>query len=146
MVPSALSEPAPVRVTVLPLDVVPVVGCEEVRVGAGVRVVVVAGRLVVDVRGAEVVGRGAGAVVAGAGDGVVATGTSFSVGCAAVSALASWMSRLRDVSCASVSFFFSVHAARSTDSVSTAVARVIYCDMNPPLNRVPLRGADPVYR
>jgi len=87
--------------------------------------------------GADLAGveRGAVALADGAGAGVFVAGTSFSAGFAAVSALASCMSRLSVESCASVSFFFSpLHAARAT-SASTAGtatnvrARCIYFDM-----------------
>ena len=68
IMPSARSEPPDVRVTVLPLDVVPVVGAREGVVRTGVRTT---GLLDDDVLGA---------VAAGAGATVVPAGTSLSAG------------------------------------------------------------------
>jgi hypothetical protein len=116
IVPTLAAEPAGVRVTTLPLDVVVV---------RGVLLVVVVGvLLVVVVRGAEVLGAG---VVA------VAAGTSVSAGCAAVSRLASWMSLLRAESAAAVSSLFE-HAPTTSanESTSDAFNRGIYCTIKPP--------------
>jgi hypothetical protein len=76
IVPTLRAEPALVRVTVLPLDVVVVVGLRVVVVGVRVVVVVV----LVVVRAAEPLGAGFVADPAG---------TSVSAGCAAVSRFAS---------------------------------------------------------
>ncbi len=104
IVPSGVSAAPGVRVTVLPLAVVDVVGVFGLaRVGADL---------------AGVVARGAAAVADGAGAGVLAAGTSFSAGFAAVSALASCMSRLSVESCASVSFFLSPLQAATATSTS----------------------------
>jgi hypothetical protein len=107
IVPTLADDPAGVRVTVLPLEVVRV---------AGVRVVVV-GVVLVVVRGAEVLG-----VVA-----ADPAGTSVSAGRAAVSLFASWMSLLRAESAAAVSSFFAQAPARSaSESTSDAFSRGIY--------------------
>jgi len=119
IVPSGVSAAPGVRVTVLPLAVVDRVGVLDL-VGAGRDGVVV---------------RGLVAEAEGAGAGVLVAGTSFNAGFAAVSALASCMSRLSVESCASVSFFFSpLHAATATSAstagtATNARARCIYFDM-----------------
>jgi hypothetical protein len=94
--PTARSEPAAVRVTVLPLDVVAVVAVVAVVGAAGAGVVRVGVRTTVlgALRAGVVV---LGAAVAGAGA-TVGDGTSFSAGCALVSALAICRSRFKVVS------------------------------------------------
>jgi hypothetical protein len=113
IVPTLAAEPALVRVTVLPLAVVAVVG---VRVGVVVRVVVLGAEVVVR---AEVVGVG------------VPAGTSVNAGCAALSRFARAMSRLSEVSWASVSsVLLSPHAATTIASDSAAVSRGIYWNIS----------------
>ena len=109
--------------TVLPLAVV----LDGLGAGVVVRGVVVVREGVV-VRGVVV----RGVVAAGAGVAGAGAGTSVSAGCAAVSRLARFRSRLSAVSCASVSSFFSVVQApanSANDSASGAPTRRIYLDM-----------------
>ena len=122
IVPTARSVPPPVfRVTVLPLDVVDVVGAGAGARRTGVRTTVPPDRLVVVDRGAGACGAGA----AGAGA-TVPAGMSFNAGCAAVSAFAICKSRLSAVSWASVSaLFFSVHALNATASVIAIAATAL---------------------
>src|SRR6185312_5679181 len=121
IVPSGDSVAPGVRVTVLPLAVVDLVGVVGFAFdGAGL---------------AGVVARGAVAAADGAGAGVLAAGTSFRAGVAAVSALASCISRFSVESCARVSFFLSPLQAATATSASTVGiatnvrARCIYFDM-----------------
>ncbi len=98
------------RVTVLPLDVVEVLGFVVVVV---VRVVVVVFGVVVFVDVAGVV--------------AVAAGTSESAGCAALSPFASWMSLFNAESADAVlSLFAHAPANSAIESTSDALSRGIY--------------------
>jgi hypothetical protein len=127
--PIARSDPPELRVTVLPLDVVDVVGA-----GAGAGTTRAGVRTVrPDVFRAGVVVRGAGVGATGEGVTEVPAGTSCSAGCTDVSAFAICRSRLKLVSCASVSSFLSPHALKPTAiaNASGAVHLAIVLDISP---------------
>jgi hypothetical protein len=130
IMPTERSDPPVPLVTVLPLEVVvdTGAGAGAGRVRTGVLTTGAVARRGAVARGVGDVG--AGAVGAGA---TVPAGTSDSCGCAALSALASWRSRLSAVSCARESLvLLSLHALNAVkiDSASGAIILVTVLDIS----------------